>query len=65
VNIPGQFQEITVLIYQYGFVSALKDVAAFMALDIIIGSIGRIYIVHDFGEIGLCGFQQQMIMVVH
>jgi hypothetical protein len=53
VNIPGQFQEIVVLIYQDRLVSTLKDMSRFVALESVIGGIGRIHIVHYLGKIRL------------
>ena len=51
MHVPAQFQQIAVSVNKNGLVSALEQVPTSFSLDIDIGCIRAIQVMHDFTQI--------------
>jgi len=65
VNIAAEFQQITVAVNNDRFITPLKQMSASLALDVKVGGVRAIQIVHHLGQVCLRRLQQEVIMIPH
>jgi hypothetical protein len=65
VHIPAQFQQIAISVNKNGLASALEQVTASLSLYVDIGCIRAIQVMHDFAQVFIGGFYEEMIVIGH
>jgi len=64
-HVPTQLQQITLLLYNDGFISPLEDVSRLAVPSIESLGVNSIEVPHPPAEIALRGFDNQMIVIIH
>ena len=60
MHVPAQFQKIVISVNENGLVSALEEVSAPFPLDIDIGCIGAVQVMHDFTKVFIGSFYKDI-----
>lgn len=65
VDIAADLQEVTVTVDKESLIAALKQMATVLCLDINVGGVGTIEIVHERAEVGEGRFDDDVVMIPH
>jgi hypothetical protein len=61
MDISTQFQQTTIFVNDNGFIAPLEKMTAALSLNVDIGRVWAVEVMHDFAQIFTWGFNEQMV----